>query len=621
MMYGLLGVLLVVTTVSTGSCNVGTIPLHKGSVMATSSDSYYEEGDILNRNCSALPRQKYIGWCPNPHDVGPKIQINLPGETAVHELVFQSTLASCPSATHNFATDAFLETFDLQYVLPGDNTNTLMMFGESLPALDGMSAEKSFKFDPPLVTRILTLTPKTHNIYPCFRFAVVGCSAANLCQPGFCMNGGKCAGENYCACAQGFAGDRCDMTAKDIKQQDYSFTDITNHKLNTPYAQFDVVGDVTLSQDRRRDHHHGHSCHFHSHHGHHSYCQYSHSNSHHDNGHHHGQSHCMHGLTNNHHGFTTSMHVQNGHNHNGHHYIYSNGGHLYGHHGSSLSYNSVHNSLHFHVSTTTHKWEVNIKVDLGTQQHHVSTSWHPHTGAHIHLNNHLVGSCGNPKPHSTPHTSTVPLRLGNGHIAVNLDINVILNMSISNLNMYPAPKPSLTKLGITGPLTPAPPTALPQQPTTTAPVSATSTHGTQPTPQRLTVHVTQAPVTTPSTPSTTVDQRPVCYTYANETSIGGSQSHTRCQTGEVCSLYEDGNKKYTAKCLEKSLCEAGKRFATPGKCWECCDTYLCNDKCSSNTSGPCVDEAQCAVMLKTGYDVCSNTLMAVQICSKTCKIC
>jgi hypothetical protein len=62
--------------------------------------------------------------------MGPKIQINLPGETAVHELVFQSTLASCPSATHNFATDAFLETFDLQYVLPGDNTNTLMMFGE-----------------------------------------------------------------------------------------------------------------------------------------------------------------------------------------------------------------------------------------------------------------------------------------------------------------------------------------------------------------------------------------------------------------------------------------------------------------------------------------------------------
>jgi hypothetical protein len=37
---------------------------------------------------------------------------------------------------------------------------------------------------------------------------------------------------------------------------------------------------------------------------------------------------------------------------------------------------------------------------------------------------------------------------------------------------------------VAGPLTPAPPTALPQQPTTTAPVSATSTHGTQPTPRK-----------------------------------------------------------------------------------------------------------------------------------------
>ncbi|XP_045188590.2 uncharacterized protein LOC123546408 isoform X2 [Mercenaria mercenaria] len=618
MMELLLGLLLAMTVVTTdGSCIAQRIPLHKGSVMATSRDSYYQEGDIFNRNCSAIPSRKYIGWCPNPHDNNPKIQINLPGAIAVHGLVFQTTLASCPAATHNFGTEAFLETFDLQYVLPGDNTNTLMSYGEDLPALNGMSAEKTLKFDPPLVTRILTLTPKSHNIYPCFRFAVVGCGADSLCQPGYCMNGGKCAGENFCTCTQGFVGDRCNMTAKDIEQQDYSFMDITNNKLNTPYAEFDVVGDVTLSQNRRRDHHHGRSCHFHSHHdhhhSHHSYCQYSHSH------HHHGNSHCMHGLTNHHHGFTTSMHVQHGHNHHGHHYIYSNGGHLHGHHGCSLSYHTAQKVLNFVVSTLTHKWSVSVNVNLGNQQNHISTSWHPQMGAHVHVNNQLVGSCGQPKPHSTPHTQTVPLRLGSGHLKVGTNVNINMNMSIGGLNMYPAPAQSLSKLGMTGPFTPAPPTSMPQ-PTTSAPVSATTTHGPQPTPQHVHVPFTKAPLTTASTPSTTVDHRPVCYTYANETTIGGSKAHTRCQTGEVCTLYEDGNKKYIAKCLEKSLCEAGKRLAH-GKCWQCCDTYLCNDNCSATSSGQCADKSQCAVMLSTGYDVCSDTKMAVDICSKTCKIC
>jgi hypothetical protein len=46
----------------------------------------------------------------------------------------------------------------------------------------------------------------------------------DLCQPGFCMNGGKCAGENYCACAQGFAGDRCNMTGVKVRTKHYAAT-------------------------------------------------------------------------------------------------------------------------------------------------------------------------------------------------------------------------------------------------------------------------------------------------------------------------------------------------------------------------------------------------------------
>lgn len=231
---------------------------------------------------------------------------------------------------------------------------------------------------------------------------------------------------------------------------------ISNNKLTTPYAEFDVVGDVTLSQNRRRDshHHHGHSCHFHSNHGHHSYCQYSHSNHQYSHSHNHGHghssnNHCMHGLTNHHHGFTTSMHVNFGHNHHGHHYIYSNGGHLHGHHGCSLSYNTITKVINFIVSTVTHKWSVHLHFDLGKQQtNHISTSWHPHTGAHVSVNNQHVGSCGQPKPHSAQYTSSVPLRIGNGHVTTNL--NVKMNMSISGLNMFPAPQSSLTNVGVNG---------------------------------------------------------------------------------------------------------------------------------------------------------------------------
>lgn len=75
-------------------------------------------------------RQPYIGWYPHPSDTNPKLQINLPETTAVHALIFQATLASCPSTDHDFGMEAYLETFDLQYVIPGDNTGTLVTYDQ-----------------------------------------------------------------------------------------------------------------------------------------------------------------------------------------------------------------------------------------------------------------------------------------------------------------------------------------------------------------------------------------------------------------------------------------------------------------------------------------------------------
>lgn len=260
------------------------------------------------------------------------------------------------------------------------------------------------------------------------------------------------------------------FSEKDIVSQDFGFQSIENNQLTSPAGTFDVVGDVTLDQDKRRDgHHHGHSCHFHSHHDHHhghhpqpSYCQLQ-QHGHHSHGNHgYHQPHCMHGLSNHHSGFTTSLNVNFGHNHHGHHHLFSNGGNLHGHNGCSLSYNTQTNHLHFQVQTAHHHWSVSVHHNLHQHghMHNIACSWHPQTGAHLVVNNQIKGSCG--RPQQKPQTGnqsvnvTLPLRLGSGFTItnsvnisanVNVAVSVVMNMTIKGLNMIAAPLQQLSKLG------------------------------------------------------------------------------------------------------------------------------------------------------------------------------
>ena len=245
------------------------------------------------------------------------------------------------------------------------------------------------------------------------------------------------------------------ISVDDIEPYDFDFEEITNGQLVTPDAIFDVVGDVNLIENsrKRRDHHHHHHnhCHFHSHHDHHSYCQYnSHHHSHHN--HHHSSSsstnfHCMSNLNSQHSGFTTSMNVNYGHNHNGNCHLYSNGGNLQNHQGASLSYNTHTSSYQFHVSTDSHSWTVNAPCPQQPgNSHNVATSWHPQTGAHVYVNNQLLGTCGHGTPHTTPHTQTVDLRIGDGHVTINIDVNI--NITINGLNMFPTSATRLQSAGV-----------------------------------------------------------------------------------------------------------------------------------------------------------------------------
>jgi len=634
------------------TCTPQEIHLSPDDVRLKSQDNAYQEGDIFYRKCTEPSMRSTVGWCPDPHDPEPRVQINLPRLTDIHGIVFQTIVTDCADPTHTYLHHGFLETFDLQFVRAGDKERILVTYGEGLRALSETEAEHEVRMTEPLVTKTLQIIPREKNIYPCFRFKLLGCESDSLCSAGWCLNGGTCAGKDYCLCQHGFFGNRCDNTLNELEQQDYSFQSIVSNVLTTPAATFNVVGDVTLdTSNRRRGHHHGHSCHVHSSHGHHeshnthSYIEYHHghgghsssysshgssSSSSHNSGH--SSEHAMCGLSSHHSGFTTSLGVSLGHNHHGNVHFYSNGGHLQGHAGASLTYNNNH--LQFHVSTGTHTWQASHQCTLTPNtQHNIVTSWHPQTGGQLILNNTVVATAPSPKPTGCQSNcfQNVTLKLGAVTVTGTPSGTFNINVSLSNLLMYSLSRLALNNLGVPGPYTPAPPTSPPTTttptttptPTTPAPTTPTTT----PTPTTTVISATpaglstNAPTTTTPTPSTTTAQHgPMCFEYTHQSKIGASSIKVRCNYGDQCALFKDKT-GYTAKCLSKQLCAAGKRLAGAGQCWECCDSYLCNDHCAASTTQTCQDKSSCATLVSTGYDVCKNTVMAADICKKTCNLC
>ena len=75
--------------------------------------------------------RRYIGWCPDPHDESPSyVEIHLQSPKAVHALQFQSTYSGCPDPRHHYDTEAFLATFDLQFVIVGDVERNWVTYDE-----------------------------------------------------------------------------------------------------------------------------------------------------------------------------------------------------------------------------------------------------------------------------------------------------------------------------------------------------------------------------------------------------------------------------------------------------------------------------------------------------------
>ena len=75
--------------------------------------------------------RRYIGWCPDPHDESPSyVEIHLQSPKAVHALQFQSTYSGCPDPRHRYDTEAFLATFDLQFVIAGNVERNWVTYDE-----------------------------------------------------------------------------------------------------------------------------------------------------------------------------------------------------------------------------------------------------------------------------------------------------------------------------------------------------------------------------------------------------------------------------------------------------------------------------------------------------------
>ena len=74
--------------------------------------------------------RRYIGWCPDPHDQTPYVEIDLHNLKAVHALQFQTTYSDCSDVTHKYDTEAFLASFDLEYVMAGDEEQNWLIYYE-----------------------------------------------------------------------------------------------------------------------------------------------------------------------------------------------------------------------------------------------------------------------------------------------------------------------------------------------------------------------------------------------------------------------------------------------------------------------------------------------------------
>lgn len=622
-MEGLLGLLSLVLCVQVlHACTPSPLPASSIGITLSSHDSSYRPGDIHLQDCSQSEGRRYVGWCPDPHDQSPSVQIHLQNLKAVNAIKFQTTYTGCADDTHRYSMEAFLASFDLEYIIAGDPERNWNMYSQDLPALNGAGPERAYVFDEPLVTDSLRIRPKLHNIYPCFRFAILACEPTDLCPDNWCLHGGSCSGKNLCTCLQGYFGDRCNNSISSIVPENYDFLEIKDDKVETPDATFDIIGNVTMETYRKRNshssYHHGHAIHCQ---GHHSYIQYS-SNQHHRRSSHHYSYHhsshhhtCMSNLGHSSHGFTTSAKVSFGYHHDHHSSscIFSNGGSLSGHQGASLHYHN--NYLHFHVQSSSHHWHVSAPATLHGNQHrhHVQCSWHPHHGVSIHVNNHHIGSSSHAHPNSKPCTNSVPLRLCHDHSS---NVNGIISIQISGLSIIAVSQTLLNIAGLAGPYTNPPPTT-PTTPTTPIP-STVSTIA--PTKVSATTSLSPSSSTT-LTPSTITSgpHRPMCYSCNSQNSLGTCQTKVRCNVGEVCALFQDKT-GYTSKCMGKQLCSSGKSLAGSA-CWQCCESYLCNDHCSASVNVTCADKSTCKTMMSTGYDVCKDAKMAVDICRKSCNKC
>ena len=67
--------------------------------------------------------------------------------------------------------------FAVRYLRVGFAMTDVILLFQDMLALTGTGPERMFEFPEPLVTASFRITPKLHNIYPCFRFSVFACDA------------------------------------------------------------------------------------------------------------------------------------------------------------------------------------------------------------------------------------------------------------------------------------------------------------------------------------------------------------------------------------------------------------------------------------------------------------
>ncbi|XP_012936923.1 uncharacterized protein LOC101852371, partial [Aplysia californica] len=189
------------------------------------------------------------GWCADPKDPNPWIQVDLDQVTAVSALSFQVPERVSPTGIP----PNYVKRVRLEYRDASTNTTTYKAYSADFPATLNATVAYIIELRPKVVTDSVRIYVTDAHGVACIRFDLIGCDLQDVCPTNYCQNGGQCSGEKTCTCTDDHYGDRCQLDKTEITPQEIGFKDKVNNTITTtdPATNLTATGDVTVIKSNK----------------------------------------------------------------------------------------------------------------------------------------------------------------------------------------------------------------------------------------------------------------------------------------------------------------------------------------------------------------------------------